>query len=48
MGLWKVTVPPNTDFGLSLKSENGGRDGYNDENDDELKYDKLLPLWFNF
>lgn len=48
MGLWKVTGPPNMDFGLSLKAENGGRDGYNDGNDDELKYDKLLPLWFNF
>jgi hypothetical protein len=33
MGLWKVTVPPNTDFDLSLKSDNGGRDGYNDEYD---------------
>jgi len=41
-------VPPITVFGLSLKSENGGRDGNNVENDDELKYGKLLPLWFNF
>jgi len=44
VGLWKVTVPPNTDFGLSLKSDSGGYDGYNDENNNELKYDKLLPL----
>lgn len=41
-------MPPNTDVGLSLKCDNGGRDDYNDENDNELKYDKLLPLWFNF
>jgi len=39
-----------SEYGLwpSLKSDNGGHDGCNGENDDELKYDKLLPLWFNF